>query len=137
MESLGTYLRSERARRGMDIAEVAERTKVPIASLELIEADRFDELPGEVFVRGFVRAYARHLDLDAELALERLDRPAPSPTVPVLPSSKLNLRRGRVASPALLFVLLLACLLLTVVVWRPVGHSLSANGPAPTSDSAG
>src|SRR5580704_6116681 len=58
-ESLGSHLRHSRERRGMSVPELARITRIPLASLEAIEADRFDELPGEVFVRGFLRAYAQ------------------------------------------------------------------------------
>ena len=53
-ETLGGYLRRQRERRGMSVAELSRVTRIPTASLEAIEADRFDELPGEVFVRGFL-----------------------------------------------------------------------------------
>ena len=43
----------------MSVEEVSRVTRVPAQSVERIEADRFDELPGEVFVRGFLAAYAR------------------------------------------------------------------------------
>jgi hypothetical protein len=58
-EPLGHYLKLQRERRGMSVAELARVTRIPAASLEAIEADRFDELPGEVFVRGFLTAYAQ------------------------------------------------------------------------------
>ena len=44
---------------------------MPQSSVERIEADRFDELPGEVFVRGFLKAYARALGVPAEEVLAR------------------------------------------------------------------
>ncbi len=39
----------------MSLAELSRVTRIPVASLEAIESDRFDELPGEVFVRGFLK----------------------------------------------------------------------------------
>jgi cytoskeletal protein RodZ len=45
---------------------VASATRVPIQRLEDIEAENFADLPAEVFTRGFVVAYARHLALDVE-----------------------------------------------------------------------
>ena len=61
--SLGSYLRQQRERRAMSVAELARITRIPSTSLEAMEADRFDELPGEVFVRGFLRAYAQAVRL--------------------------------------------------------------------------
>lgn len=138
MESLGTYLKYERESRGVSLAEVAAITRVPENSLDLIEQDRLDDLPGEVFVRGFLRAYARCIGLDAEDLVGRLDRPAPRPTLPLVPPSNLKLSRRRVATPALLLVLLLACLLATIIFWRPVTESpFSAHVPPTTSGNAG
>ena len=62
--SLGAYLKRERESRGVTLAEVAAETRVPVASLQSLEEDRLDELPGDVFVRGFLRAYARCIELD-------------------------------------------------------------------------
>ncbi len=122
----------------MAIAEIAAETKVPVASLRSIEEDRLDDLPGEVFVRGFLRAYAQCIGLDSDEILSRLGRPVPSPTLPLVPSPNLNLRRRRITSPALLFVLFLASLLILFVLWRPMTtSSLSEYVPTLPADSAG
>ena len=51
-ETLGSSLRRERERHGTSITELSRLTRIPQTSLDAIESDRFDELPGEVFVRG-------------------------------------------------------------------------------------
>ncbi len=58
-QDFGKFLRNARERRALSVAEVAERTKVSPLSLELMEAGVLDDLPAEVFVRGFIRSYAR------------------------------------------------------------------------------
>jgi len=58
-ENFGKVLRKARERRSLSLAEVAERTRVPQGSLKLIEAGDIDDLPADVFVRGFIRSYAR------------------------------------------------------------------------------
>ncbi|HEY8376131.1 MAG TPA: helix-turn-helix domain-containing protein, partial [Nannocystis sp.] len=50
--SPGRYIREARQRRGMSIEQLALDTKIPRASLEALEEDRFSALPGPVFVRG-------------------------------------------------------------------------------------
>src|SRR5260370_31303610 len=62
-EPLGSYLKRQRERRSMSTTELSRITRIPLASLEALESDRFDELPGEVFVRGFLRAYAQAVSL--------------------------------------------------------------------------
>ena len=71
MDSIGAYLRRERELRHVSLEELVQITRVPLRMLQRIEEDRFDELPGEVFARGFLRSYARALGLDCEDVLTR------------------------------------------------------------------
>ena len=58
MEPIGTFLRREREDRGLSLDEIADVTRIPSQSLALLEEGRFESLPGDPFVRGFLRAYA-------------------------------------------------------------------------------
>lgn len=71
MESFGQYLRRERELRNISLKEIAEVTKINRSSLQAIEDDRFELLPGKLFIRGFLRAYCRHIGLDEEDVLLR------------------------------------------------------------------
>ena len=71
MDSVGHILRQRREAKNMSIEEIARATRVPMSSVERIESDQFDELPGEVFVRGFLKSYARAVDLDPDEILAR------------------------------------------------------------------
>jgi curved DNA-binding protein CbpA len=62
----GARLRRSRLRRGVDLDEVAGITKINPTYLRFIEEERFAELPAEVYVRGFVTAYASCVGLDAK-----------------------------------------------------------------------
>src|SRR5262245_5005452 len=65
----GSRFKQEREARHLSLGDVARVTKIPERSLERLEGGRFDELPAEVFVRGFVRSYARAVGLGpADLA---------------------------------------------------------------------
>lgn len=70
--SPGAYIREQRQRRGLSLEQLAAATKIPRPSLEQLEADQFDALPGPVFVRGFLRCAARALGLDPTAVLELL-----------------------------------------------------------------
>lgn len=72
-EDFGTYLRRVREAKGIALADVALATKIPEPVLQRLEAGKLDELPAEVFVRGFIRAYARMVGADGEEALRRLN----------------------------------------------------------------
>ncbi len=71
MERLGQYLRSERGKRGMSLEEVSARTRIRLQTLEALERDDYPLLPVEVTVKGFLRAYARCLDVDEQEVLTR------------------------------------------------------------------
>ncbi len=59
-------------RRGMSVEQLAIDTKIPRASIDALEEDRFTALPGPVFVKGFFRCCARSLSLDAEVVMALL-----------------------------------------------------------------
>jgi cytoskeletal protein RodZ len=71
MESIGPWLRRERELRNIDLVEVADRTRIPMQQLERLEEERFAELPGEVFVKGYLRAYARAVGITPDEVLGR------------------------------------------------------------------
>ena len=62
----GARLARVRERRGIELDEVAGVTKVNPSYLRFIEEERFDDLPAAVYVRGFVKCYARCLGLDPD-----------------------------------------------------------------------
>lgn len=66
MTGFGEKLRREREMRGVSLEEISESTKIGTRSLRALEEDDFDKLPGGIFNKGFVRAYARFLGLDEE-----------------------------------------------------------------------
>lgn len=60
----GAALRRARMRRGVELDQVADVTKISVRFLNCLEAEAFEELPALVYVRGFVTAYARAIGLD-------------------------------------------------------------------------
>lgn len=69
--SLAAWLRAGRLERGMSIADIARTTKIQARILEDLEAGENEGLPADVFVRGFVRNYARCVGLSEAEALAR------------------------------------------------------------------
>jgi len=66
MSSVGETLRRERLRRDRSLEQISRETKISTRMLDAIERDQFDQLPGGVFAKSFVRQYARVLALDEE-----------------------------------------------------------------------
>ncbi len=79
--SVGAALREARTRLGLGVPDVASRLKFAPRQIEALEEDDFAHLPEMAFVRGFVRSYARLLQLDPTPLLAALSRaivqPAP------------------------------------------------------------
>src|SRR5438045_367513 len=89
MNSIGETLRRERVRQGLDVQQIATRTKIGLHLIEAIEADQFDRLPGGVFARSFVRQYARLLGLDEDELIRQFNQQFEEPVAVVpLPESK-------------------------------------------------
>jgi cytoskeletal protein RodZ len=130
-QTLGSYLKEQRERRNMSAAELSRVTRIPQASLEAIECDRFDELPGEVFVRGFLKAYAQAVALIPADVLARYTssrRVAYVTPLPVqTPLQAAREGQGRRFGVAIAFVLLLILLSLALsIVLKPRGHDMPA-----------
>ena len=62
----GGRLRRARLRRGLELEQIAEITKIGVTYLRCIEEDHYAGLPAPVYVRGFVAAYARCVGLDPQ-----------------------------------------------------------------------
>lgn len=62
----GEHLRREREMRGVSLDEISAATRISTRFLEAIEKDQWDQLPGGVFNRGFIRSIARFLGLDED-----------------------------------------------------------------------
>jgi len=71
--SIGSFLARQRRLRGISVDELARLTRIPLRSLERLEAGAFDGTP-DGFVRGFVRTVAEALGLDPDDAVNRLLR---------------------------------------------------------------
>jgi flagellar biosynthesis protein FlhG len=65
-EFTGPLLRQIREAIGVELREIAERSKIGMAYLQALEGEVFGKLPAAVYVRGFLAEYARALGLDAE-----------------------------------------------------------------------
>jgi cytoskeletal protein RodZ len=119
MSSLGSYLKKEREQRQVSIAELAQTTRIPVRILQQLESDDQSELPADVFVRGFLRSYARALGLDEEHVLTRYHgrkTPEPPPALPAVYAPESGRRFGIAIA---LFILVILFTLALSIVLRP------------------
>ena len=128
-ESVGALLKKQRESRAMSLAEVSRVTRIPMATLEQIESDRFDSLPGEVFVKGFLKSVSLAVGLVPEEVLARYTSSRRTATVTSLPIASPvtggREHRGRRFGVAIAFVLLLILFTLAVsIVLKPRGRDI-------------
>ena len=156
MESFGARLKREREQRKITLDEIALSTKIGTRFLAAIEEDRFDQLPGGIFNKGFVRAYARHLGMDENQAIadfvaatEPILPEPPPQDAPVLvalaervPEAKKKSREGD-GIPWGIFAIVLLVLAGGFALWgfhsreKPARPSIEAPGPDKPDASAG
>ena len=70
----GELLRLAREKRDWSQAEVARKLNLTVSSLNHVETGAFDKLPGHTFARGYIRAYAKLMDLDQAALVDAFDR---------------------------------------------------------------
>lgn len=132
-EGPGARLRAERESLGVTIREVAETLNLSMSTVEALESNDYERLPGPVFARGYVRAYARLLELAPEELVARYPQEVPVPDV--VESTEPPVWEWIRRRPALVLgvaagVVLLLVALLGMLVW-PMG-----NGPEPAGTDA-
>ena len=65
----GARLKEQREKHGITLDQISKSTKIGARFLQALEEDHFERLPGGIFNRGFVRAYARFVGMDEEQAI--------------------------------------------------------------------
>tara|TARA_B100000686_G_scaffold354854_1_gene467710 strand:- start:3964 stop:4755 length:792 start_codon:yes stop_codon:yes gene_type:complete len=66
MDNFGSYLRNERESRGVPLEEIADNTKINLRFLLALENNDYDQLPNEVFIKGYIRSYAKTIGGNAD-----------------------------------------------------------------------
>ena len=94
MPALGEEFRSAREARGITLSEVAEQIHIRSVYLNAIENEEWTAIGAPVYVRGFIRTYARFLGLDAEDAVGRFNESAPAERPASTASVSLDEREG-------------------------------------------
>ncbi|HSN83190.1 MAG TPA: helix-turn-helix domain-containing protein [Polyangiales bacterium] len=117
-ESIGDYLKTERETRRLSLEEVSSTTRIPRRTLESLEENRFEELPSGVFVRGFIKAYASAVDIDAGEVLARFDQQTPKNTAPPTLSTVPSRRRYGALLLAVTTVAVFAVIIATFALAR-------------------
>lgn len=145
MQSVGHMLRKARKEQHRTLEAIATETKIPLASLRLLEEDGFDELPGDIFVRGFLKSYCHALTIGEDEILECYLKQTGGPTdirsssIPVIGGREISPSRVRSLSwvVALALFLLLGAVLLAIIFYPGLRGDRPSSRNVHTSDSKG
>ncbi|MGI6360733.1 MAG: helix-turn-helix domain-containing protein [Bacillota bacterium] len=77
MDAIGKYLKEVREKRGYSQIAVEEGTKIPIRYIQAIEAGDFSQLPGRAYTIGFIRNYAKFLQVGSDELIEYYNEKMP------------------------------------------------------------
>jgi cytoskeletal protein RodZ len=143
MFDIGSSLREARTRQALDFEEMETRTKVRAKYLRFLEEERFEQLPGHTYTKGFLRVYADALGLDGNLYVDEYNSRyvggdedgQPSPLArPTARDPRRDRRRSgdsRTVVAALAGILLVT--LLVIAAWRFGGTDTPAvEGVSPS-----
>ncbi len=136
---IGATLREARNRRKVGLSDVEAATRIRVRYLQAIESEEWDVLPGDVYVRSFIRTYASYLGLDGERLADDYRRsvaeageglaPGPEPRTARRSRKPPSPARGRIIATAV------TATLIGVVI--AVGLTTGEDDPAVTIRSEG
>ena len=122
MFEIGNSLREARLRQGYELPRVEADTKIRAKYLRALEEERFEVLPGETYVKGFLRTYSEYLGLDGQLYVDEFNSRFTREEEPLTPARpKKQPARSRAVESNFVIVALagiIAVTILVVVAWK-------------------
>jgi hypothetical protein len=119
---IGNSLREARLRQGYELPRVEADTKIRAKYLRALEEERFEVLPGETYVKGFLRTYAEYLGLDGQLYVDEFNSRFTREEEPLAPPRppRQSSRSRAVESNFVIVALagIIAVTILVVVAWK-------------------
>ncbi|MFA6318311.1 MAG: helix-turn-helix domain-containing protein [Elusimicrobiota bacterium] len=99
---VGSILKEARLKKGQAVDVVSQHTRVPKKLIEALEANRLDEFPAMVYLRGFLHIYCDYLEVDFDPLWKKInpDRPVPAEAEPAGPASPAPAPRAAAPAPA-------------------------------------
>jgi len=135
---LGERLAAAREARGMTLAYVARSLRLSTATLQALESSRYEDLPEPIYVRGYLRAYARLLELDTEVFVTEYERLVNKPVPVLTPTTKVR----RQASVRALYIrgataLIMVAMMVLFVSWwySRLNQDVSAEPPTASLEA--
>ena len=116
--SVGELLRSTRESRKLSLADVHQDTKMTIPVLRALEQDDFSPFESEIYLKGFLKTYAKYLGLDPEQAVKKLDEQRGTTVAPGVATWDIeeSIKEEKVKSPRILTRVVVPLLILVIIV---------------------
>ena len=139
MFEIGGSLREARLKRGLTPADVQKAIRIRDRYLQALEEERWELLPGDAYVKGFLRTYADYLGLDGSLYVEEYNSRFSRPDEPQLVPQRFE-RRGRRAGGVgflrpLVVIGLIVAVVAAVAAWQLSGSSNPKQSTPPTTST--
>ena len=138
LSTIGDALRSAREAQGKSLDDAAVATRIRSSYLEALEQERFGELGGSVYAKGFLRSYAGYLGIDPAPLLEayRAQERPEAPLFEHAPRAIGGLQTGRRGPNWLIVAIVCVSVILLVSLWgllRPAPDPADAQPPFVTT----
>jgi cytoskeleton protein RodZ len=137
MFEIGGSLREARLKRGLTPADVQKAIRIRDRYLQALEEERWELLPGDAYVKGFLRTYADYLGLDGNLYVEEYNSRFAHPDEPQLVPERFARTGGPLAGVGFLRPLVaigvIVAIVAAVAAWQLSGSSGSKQGSPPTT----
>jgi hypothetical protein len=137
MFEIGGSLREARLKRGLSPADVQKAIRIRDRYLQALEEERWELLPGDAYVKGFLRTYADFLGLDGSLYVDEYNSRYAHTDEPTLVPQRFERRRrpgggGELLRP-LVIVAVVVGVVAAVAAWQLSGSSGDKQGAPPTT----
>ncbi|UCH84037.1 MAG: helix-turn-helix domain-containing protein [Candidatus Latescibacterota bacterium] len=116
--TVGEILKSRREKKKLSLAQVNEHTKLSVDVLRSIEQDDFGSFESEIYLKGFLRNYAKFLGLDVDYVLQLLEgqRGGAKSTSGTMWDIEASVREEKLTSPRILNRIVVPLLILVVII---------------------
>ena len=136
MFEIGGSLREARLKRGLTPADVQKAIRIRDRYLQALEEERWELLPGDAYVKGFLRTYADYLGLDGNLYVEEYNSRFARPDEPQLVPERFARTGTRFAGVGVLRPLIAVAVIVAIVgvaAWQLTGSSSPKQSTPPTT----